>query len=56
MKFHEKVGPLTIQLCFVFNGWIVGGSVDYLSGRSENIQEISILLFLFLNGQKLVKF
>jgi len=45
MKFHEKVGPLTIQLCFVFNGWIVGGSVDYLSGRSENIpRDIDIII------------
>jgi hypothetical protein len=35
IKFHEKVGPKTIQLCFVFDGWIVGGSTDFLSGLSD---------------------
>lgn len=31
MKFHQKVGPITMQLCYLFNGWVFGEGADYLS-------------------------
>lgn len=35
MKVHEKLGPIARQLCWLFDAWIVGGSVPYLYELTE---------------------
>ncbi len=35
MKTPQRLQPISRVLCYVFDGWIVGGAVPYISCKSE---------------------
>ena len=49
MKTHEKLGPIGRQLCYNWDGWIVGGAVDYICGiTNQPPKDIDIIISPFL--------
>ncbi len=57
IKEHAKLGPVGRKLCWMFNSWIVGGAVAYLSGESKiKPKDIDIIVPLdeWIEASKLI--
>jgi len=45
LKPHEKLGPTARHLCYIYDAWIVGSSVNYIRGlNSNNPKDIDIVV------------
>lgn len=58
MKPHEKLGPIGRQLCWLFDAWIIGGGVDYISNENNSLKpkdiDIVIPLDRWVQASKLI--
>lgn len=57
MKIHSKIGPISRQLCWLFDGCIIGSSVDYLVDRTTDIpKDLDIIIPLdnWIKASKLI--
>lgn len=43
-KPHRKIPDIVRQLCWLFDGWIVGGAVDFITGKSTECNDIDIVI------------
>lgn len=56
-KPHSVIGSVSRQLCWLFDGWIVGGAVDFISGKSSLYpKDIDIVIPIqnWINASKLI--
>ena len=57
MKPHERMGDIARQICVLFDGWVVGGSANYIAGVTDDPPkdiDIVVPVVNWLKASKLV--